>query len=679
MFINRLEIKGFGKLTDRTFNLVKGINIVFGSNEAGKTTLQWFIKGMLYGLKNSRQLKSGALPPLRRFEPWSGGQYGGAMEYTLDDGSTYRVERDFKRGTVCLYDSNFKDVTFSFGTGRDKMPLFAEKQLGLDEAAFERTVLIRQSEIRLDDAGTGILAERLANVSSTGTEDISFSRAEKALTDALKNNVGTGRTTTQPLDKLERRLKELEEEGERLRRLQEQRQENIEELQKVREKILKLQAEKRFLECISQLTAVRKALDAGLKKEAALKEALKQLKYIDEAKTGMESVKVASSNEKTTGPVWRKRALPLCLIAAAVAAAAIIFKIVSGSFQPIWHFIPLAAGFILSVLLCLNIIYKSDKEPSAGYNGSNVPKAGKLEADSGDNTVNDMMKNNIYSNISLLCGKRINSAAEIQSELAALASELEELSGRLDKGIQEAGSMESDNSLKVNKYNFETLLYDQDANELEKLVENEMVKINDEMLNAALKEKYIEGILNDVQEEREELQRVEEETFAIKERIVYLNRVGAALKLARDVLTEAAGEIKSGFTPGLNERMGTIIRGLTGNRYNDIRSDDRLVLNVSVPESGDVKNVLSLSGATADQMYLALRLSMAWLLTEGGESLPLLMDEAFSQFDDNNTGLALKYLHNVCEKKQVIIFTCKKREVELAADICGSGINLVEL
>jgi uncharacterized protein YhaN len=78
-------------------------------------------------------------------------------------------------------------------------------------------------------------------------------------------------------------------------------------------------------------------------------------------------------------------------------------------------------------------------------------------------------------------------------------------------------------------------------------------------------------------------------------------------------------------------------------------------------------------------MYLALRLSLADIFTGGGEKLPLLLDEVFSQLDDSRTELALKYLHNTYEKGQVLIFTCKQREVELARKIFGSGLNLVEM
>ena len=77
MHIEKLVVKGFGKLADLNLMLDRGLNIIYGNNESGKTSLQWFIKGMLFGLKGGRISKDGVLPPLRRYKPWSGGDFGG--------------------------------------------------------------------------------------------------------------------------------------------------------------------------------------------------------------------------------------------------------------------------------------------------------------------------------------------------------------------------------------------------------------------------------------------------------------------------------------------------------------------------------------------------------------------------------------------------------------------------
>jgi uncharacterized protein YhaN len=239
--------------------------------------------------------------------------------------------------------------------------------------------------------------------------------------------------------------------------------------------------------------------------------------------------------------------------------------------------------------------------------------------------------------------------------------------------------MEYNSAGHFNITDLDKVLYDSSAASLEDAWKVDMEGVKEGILEALLEEKYCEGLLEDCQGKSDELQSVEEETFAVKEKIAYLKNKGNALKLAHKVLLEAGLEIKRTFAPGLGSRLSAIITGLTAGRYIDLKGDDRLALKVAIPESGDIKSVQLLSGAATDQMYLALRLAMADLLTEGKESFPLIMDEVFSQFDDNRTALALQYLHNTYEKRQVLIFTCKQREAELAREICGSSLNLVEL
>ncbi|NLO40732.1 MAG: AAA family ATPase, partial [Ruminiclostridium sp.] len=83
MKVERLEIRGFGRFENKTFTPGGGMNVIYGVNEAGKTTLQTFIKAMLFGLKGGRRGKDGSLSPTRQYKPWSADSYGGMMEYVL--------------------------------------------------------------------------------------------------------------------------------------------------------------------------------------------------------------------------------------------------------------------------------------------------------------------------------------------------------------------------------------------------------------------------------------------------------------------------------------------------------------------------------------------------------------------------------------------------------------------
>ena len=73
MKIEKLLIYGFGKHENVVINFTSDLTIVYGLNEAGKTTIQQFILHVLFGFpqRNSTSL---------RYEPKSGGKYGGQIQ-----------------------------------------------------------------------------------------------------------------------------------------------------------------------------------------------------------------------------------------------------------------------------------------------------------------------------------------------------------------------------------------------------------------------------------------------------------------------------------------------------------------------------------------------------------------------------------------------------------------------
>ncbi|WP_162255257.1 AAA family ATPase, partial [Lactiplantibacillus pentosus] len=82
MQIKRLDIAGFGKFQQRQFTFGDGLQVIYGLNESGKSTLRAFILGMLFGFPSRRH-------PLERYEPQGTSQYGGSIDL-LVDGTTYR-------------------------------------------------------------------------------------------------------------------------------------------------------------------------------------------------------------------------------------------------------------------------------------------------------------------------------------------------------------------------------------------------------------------------------------------------------------------------------------------------------------------------------------------------------------------------------------------------------------
>lgn len=57
MKINKLIINSYGKLREKEINLKEGINIIYGQNESGKSTLINFIINSFYGISKNKKGK----------------------------------------------------------------------------------------------------------------------------------------------------------------------------------------------------------------------------------------------------------------------------------------------------------------------------------------------------------------------------------------------------------------------------------------------------------------------------------------------------------------------------------------------------------------------------------------------------------------------------------------------
>ena len=79
MIIKDIRLTNFGKFNHKMVTLEPGLNIVYGENEAGKTTLHTFIRGMLFGIEKQRGKASGK-DLYTKYEPWENpANYHGMM------------------------------------------------------------------------------------------------------------------------------------------------------------------------------------------------------------------------------------------------------------------------------------------------------------------------------------------------------------------------------------------------------------------------------------------------------------------------------------------------------------------------------------------------------------------------------------------------------------------------
>ena len=221
MQIKEAKIFQFGKLQNQTITFEPGINVVYGKNEAGKSTLHAFLKAMLFGMEKGRG-RSAAGEDYARYTPWHApSYYAGALRFEVG-GQPFYLERNFygKEKQDCLRnEADGEELSVAYG---DLSMLLG----GITAAAYGSTYDISQS-----GAASGAEMERM-------------------LSDYLAQT-GEGSLGTVPLTEavaaLEKRRKEL---------LQEQRKLDTEKEAKIAE----LEVERKFLteECAKGREAVER-------------------------------------------------------------------------------------------------------------------------------------------------------------------------------------------------------------------------------------------------------------------------------------------------------------------------------------------------------------------------------------------------------------------------------------
>ena len=116
MRFSHLKVNGFGKLVQKELDLKPKINIIYGDNEAGKSSLLKFLTSMLYGASKNKNGKN--ISDFDKYKPWKTEEFSGSLEYILDNGEEFEVYREFKKKNASVYNSEKEDISKTFKIGR---------------------------------------------------------------------------------------------------------------------------------------------------------------------------------------------------------------------------------------------------------------------------------------------------------------------------------------------------------------------------------------------------------------------------------------------------------------------------------------------------------------------------------------------------------------------------------
>lgn len=547
MQIKEAIIGQFGKLQNRNISFEPGINVIYGENEAGKTTLHDFLLGMFFGMEKGRG--RGTLNSMyQKHEPWHApSYYSGALRF-LVDGKPFYLERNF-------YYKDKKDILKNEADGEELSVAYGDLAMllgGIDKETFGNTYDIPQTGAVTGKELADILAEYLSNAAEGGGANIQVQRAKAALA---------------------ARKRELTQE---VKTIHERKNEDIRQL--IVEKDL-LERDSRGLHAniadaereIDQLKRVR-VEEIGEKRKRLSEQEKHQTVRMERQDAAPER----TGAEKAGKSEWEKeqpdRMAGIGLCASALLVNTAVHHVTS---YPSRLFFILQAVFFAGMILCGLYVWIS-----------HVIEKAKKEA--------------------YLSAQKNEMKAVTQETYA-------------DAGLRQAERMLL--SLK------------------ESLSEKETRRYNIMQDLEAAKQPGGQGkeLLEDIR----------------------------ALELAAAEIDRLAKEYYEDSLDGLGSAVSKWMSQLTAGKYDHaiVKEDGKLLI------LADGKEILpeALSHGTLEQIYLAFRLAVGEIVTKE-EPMPVIFDEAFGMYDEKRLMQTLRALDCQIRKeqgRQILIFTCQKREMEL--------------
>lgn len=181
MIIKELHVKNFGKLQDKRIPFQEGLNLIYGQNESGKTTLHTFLKCMLFGIRRSRG-RAAAKDVYSRYEPWEDSHcYAGSM-YFSSGGREFRLDRDFQKDHVCAELFCMTDGEKMSVKHGDLSMLLGD----ISEIVYDNTVSVGQTKGVTDQDLALELRNYMANYQGTGDSDLDLGKTIQILKNQKK-------------------------------------------------------------------------------------------------------------------------------------------------------------------------------------------------------------------------------------------------------------------------------------------------------------------------------------------------------------------------------------------------------------------------------------------------------------------------------------------------------------
>ncbi len=692
----------FGKLSHQTLTLEPGLNVIHAPNEWGKSTWCAFLVAMFYGIDTRERTTQTSLADKERYAPWSGEPMSGKIELNWN-GRDITIERRTKGRSVF---GDFQAYETQSGLSLPELTAdnCGEKLFGVEKSVFTRSAFIRMTELPVvqDDA----LRRRLNALVTTGDENDAGDDLAQKLKD-LKNKCRHNRTGLLPQAEAERssiaaKLDQLHTLQGQIGQIQ-QRQAvlsgQIRDLEN-HHTALAHQASQEDARQVEIAEEARDRAEQAYRQLAAQCETLPPRETAEQTIVQLEQLRMQwdELQSEVLPPMPEKPETPQCFagltLEQALQQANSDFSAYTMLCKPLSPFLLILSGlgfatsigalFVLPYaaipLLALAVFtlcaHFRNKKRQTRDREAVAAKYGGLSPETWVSNARE------YSNI-----MAAYTAAEVAWTIRAadLQKRKDQLWQNIEFATQGLPLVQCLDGWRDTLSRFDNLqLAERDLTQARQhatalaavakvapppAFPDKLTLSREEtdrfLADAAAQQRHLQLSLGQYQGQMQSLGSEESLTrqlSAIQERIDRLEDIYAATVLAMDTLTAASQELQRRFAPRIAQRAQALFSKLTQGRYDRLLLTQELALHAGAAGEDTLRTALWRSDGTIDQLYLALRLAVAEELTPAA---PLVLDDVFVRFDDDRLELAIEILKQAASQKQVILFTCQKRELNL--------------
>lgn len=207
MRIESVTAVEFGPFKDVKLEFAPQLTVIYGPNEAGKSSWHAAIYAALCGMRRGRgQPRLEDRDFAARHRPWGGGDWEVRTLLSLDDGRRIELRQNLSDLAHCSAQDADRGRDVSGEILNEDTP-DAAMWLGLDRQSFLSVACVRQAEIQavVDDATS--LQDQLQRAAASAARDATAAEAIDRLEDFQRENIGQDRAnSTKPLQRARVRL-----------------------------------------------------------------------------------------------------------------------------------------------------------------------------------------------------------------------------------------------------------------------------------------------------------------------------------------------------------------------------------------------------------------------------------------------------------------------------------------